>query len=35
LVDIGLDRFVGIVMPVRNQVVLKETPEWLKTKEIV
>lgn len=34
LVDIGLDRFVGVVMPMRNEVKIKETPEWLKPKEI-
>jgi len=35
LVDIGLDRFVGVVMPMRNPVVIKETPVWLKTTETV
>jgi DNA polymerase-3 subunit beta len=32
-VDIGIDRFVGIVMPMRNPVTLRETPSWLKAKE--
>jgi DNA polymerase-3 subunit beta len=35
LVDLGLDNFVGVVMPMRNEVKIKETPEWLKAKEIV
>lgn len=35
LVDIGLDRFIGVVMPMRNPVVIKETPEWLKAKETI
>lgn len=34
-IDIGIDRFVGIVMPMRNTVNLKETPSWLKIKETV
>jgi DNA polymerase-3 subunit beta len=33
LVDIGLDRFVGVVMPMRNNVVINQTPEWVKIKE--
>lgn len=33
LVDLGLDRFVGVVMPMRNIVVINQTPAWLKTKE--
>lgn len=35
LVDLGLDRFIGVVMPMRNEVKIKETPEWLKAKEII
>ena len=35
LVDLGLDRFVGVVMPMRNNIVINQTPVWLKTKETV
>jgi len=34
-VDIGIDRFVGIVMPMRTTVTLRETPNWLKVKETI
>lgn len=34
LVDIGIDKFLGIVMPMRNDVKIKETPHWLKSVEI-
>jgi len=34
LVDLGLDRFVGVVMPMRNNIVINQTPVWVKTKEI-
>jgi hypothetical protein len=30
LVDLGLDRFIGVVMPMRNNVVINQTPEWVK-----
>ena len=33
LVDLGLDRFVGVVMPMRNNIVINQTPVWLKAKE--
>jgi DNA polymerase-3 subunit beta len=33
LVDLGLDRFVGVVMPMRNNVVINQTPVWVKIKE--
>lgn len=35
LVDLGLDRFVGVVMPMRNNVVINQTPVWVKIKETV
>lgn len=35
LVDIGLDRFIGVVMPMRNELKIKETPEWLRAKETI
>lgn len=35
LVDIGLDRFVGVVMPMRNNIVINQIPVWLKAKETV
>jgi DNA polymerase-3 subunit beta len=30
LVDLGLDRFIGVVMPMRNNVVINQTPPWVK-----
>lgn len=35
LVDLGLDRFVGVVMPMRNNIVINQTPVWVKIKETV
>jgi len=35
LVDIGIERFVGVVMPMRNPVNLKQIPSWLKAKETI
>jgi DNA polymerase-3 subunit beta len=35
LIDIGLDRFVGVVMPMRNNIVINQIPVWLKAKETV
>ena len=33
LVDLGLDRFVGVLMPMRNNIVINQTPVWVKIKE--
>lgn len=35
LVDIGIEKFIGVVMPMRNEVRIKQIPEWLKVKEII
>lgn len=35
LIDLGLDCFIGVVMPMRNEVKIKETPEWLRAKETI
>lgn len=35
LVDLGLERFIGVVMPMRNEVKIKQTPDWLKAKETI